>query len=186
MEMLESMWQEMEEREKRWELHQKKREEFLEANFKRNEQQWEIILKQRDDEWKEEMERRERGLMKRLNTTIKSFYDEQLKRDEEVLSFLEKREERMEANMLKKAEGFKYIYKEQFKEFGKIMVKREKEIERDNNYRQKLWIDSLNHVNSNVVNMHSMLTEIESSMNTLNKKLIIASAIVDCNHSSSS
>ena len=74
------------------------------------------------------MEMRERGLMKRLNTTIKSFYDEHLKRDEEVLSFLEKREQRMEANMLKKAEGFKYIYKEQFKEFGKIMVKRDKEI----------------------------------------------------------
>ena len=73
----------------------------------------------------------------------------------------------MEANMLKKAEGFKYIYKEQFKEFGKIMVKRDKEIERNNNYRPKLWIDSLDHVNSNVVNMHSMLTEIESSMNTL-------------------
>ena len=42
-----------------------------------------------------------------------------------MLSFLEKREEMMEANMLKKAEGFKYIYNEQFKEFGKIMVKRE-------------------------------------------------------------
>ena len=95
MEMLESMWREMEERAKIWELHQKKREEFLEADFKRKEQQWEQILKQRDEEWKEEMERRERGLMKRLNTTIKSFYDEQLKRDEEVLSFLEKREERM-------------------------------------------------------------------------------------------
>ena len=50
-----------------------------------------------------------------------------------MLSFIEKREERMETNMLKKLEGFKYIYKEQFKEFGKIMVKRDKEIERDNN-----------------------------------------------------
>ena len=76
MEMLESMWQEIEEREKRWELHQKKREEFMEADFRRKEQQWEQILKQRDEEWKEEMEKRERGLMKRLNTIIKSFYDE--------------------------------------------------------------------------------------------------------------
>ena len=47
------------------------------------------------------------------------------------------------------------------------MMKRDKEIERDNNYKQKLWIDRLDHVNSNVVNMHSMLTKIESSMNTL-------------------
>ena len=71
-----------------------------------------------------EMERRERELMKRLNTKIKTFYDDQLKRDEEVFSFLEKKEDVMEANMLKKAEGFRYLYKEQFKEFGKLMEKR--------------------------------------------------------------
>ena len=70
------------------------------------------------------MERRERELMKRLNTKIKTFYDDQLKRDEEVLSFLKKREEVMEANMLKKAEGFRYLYKEQFKEFGNLMEKK--------------------------------------------------------------
>ena len=52
-----------------------------------------------------------------------------------------------------------------FHSFHSIIL-REK-IEIDNNYRHKLWIDSLDHVNSNVVNMHSMLTEIESSMNTL-------------------
>ena len=96
--------------------------------------------------------------MKRLNTKIKTFYEEQLKRDEEVLSFLEKREKNMEASMLKKAEGFKYLYKEQFKEFGKLMKKRDKEREMDNNYRHKL---------SNLVNMHTMLTEMERSMNTI-------------------
>ena len=34
----------------------------------------------------------------------------------------------MEANMLQKAEGYKYFYKEQFKEFGKIIKKRDKEL----------------------------------------------------------
>ena len=38
-----------------------------------------------------------------------------------MLSFLDKREEKMEASMLQKAEGFKYLYKEQFKGFGKLM-----------------------------------------------------------------
>ena len=102
--------------------------------------------------------------MQRLDTKIKTFYNEQLKRDEEVLSFLEKREEKMEACMLQKAKGFKYLYKEQFKEFGKLMEKRDKELEMDNNYRQKLWNDSLDQVNSNLMNM---LTEFEGSMNTL-------------------
>ena len=54
------------------------------------------MLKQRDEEWKEEIERSERELMHRLDYKIKTFYNEQLKRDEDVLSFLEKREEKME------------------------------------------------------------------------------------------
>ena len=108
--------------------------------------------------------------MQRLDTKIKTFDNEQLKSDEEVLSFLKKREEKMEANMLQKAEGFKYLYKEQFKEFGKLMEKRDKDLEMDNNYRHKLWNDSLDQVNSNSVNMHNVLTELEGSMNTLGSR----------------
>ena len=105
--------------------------------------------------------------MQRLDTKIKTFYNEKLKRDEKVLSFLEKKEENMEASMLQTAEGFKYFYKEQFKEFEKLMEKRDKELEMDNNYRHILWNDSLDQVNSDLVNMHNMLMELEGSMNTL-------------------
>ena len=42
--------------------------------------------------------------MHRLDSKIKTFYNEQLKIDEDVLSFLEKREEKMKASMLQKAE----------------------------------------------------------------------------------
>ena len=163
MEMLVSIKKEMEERDKRWEQQQKVREEYLEAEFKRREQRWEQMLKQRDEEWKEEIEMRERELMHRLDSRIKTSYNEQLKRDQDVLSFLDKREEKMEANMLQKAKGFKYLYKEQFKEFGKLMEKRDKELEMDNNYRHNLWNDSLHQVNSNLVNIHNVLTELEGS-----------------------
>ena len=140
------------------------------ANFRRRDQQWEQMLKQRDEEWKKEIERRERALMQRLDSKVNTFYNEQLKRDEDVLTFLENREEKMEASTLQKAEGFKYLYKEQFKEFGKLMEKRDKELEMDNNYRHKLWNDSLNQVNSNLVNMHNVLIELEGSMNNLAHK----------------
>ena len=90
------------------------------------------MFKQRDGEWKEEIERRERAQMQRLDSKINTFYNEQLKRDEDMLAFLEKRKENGEANMLQKAEGFKYLYKEQLKEFGKLMEKRDKELEMDN------------------------------------------------------
>ena len=167
MNMLVSIKKEMEEIEKRWEQQQRIREEFLEAEFRRREQRWEQLLKQRDEEWKEEMERRERALMQRLDSKINTFYNEQLKRDEDVLTFLEKSEETMEGSILQKEEGFKYLYKEQFKEFGKLVEKRDKELEMENNYRQKLWNESLDHVNSNLVNMHTMLTELEGTMNNI-------------------
>ena len=58
------------------------------------------MLKQRDEEWKEEIEKRKTTLMQRLDSKINTFYNEQLKRDEDVMTFLEKREGRMEASML--------------------------------------------------------------------------------------
>ena len=42
-----------------------------------------------------------------------------------MLSFLDNRKEKMDNSMLQKAEGFKYLYKEQLKEFGKLMEKRD-------------------------------------------------------------
>ena len=125
------------------------------------------MLKQRDEEWKEEIKRIERALMQRLDSKVNTFYNEQIKMDEDVLTFLENREENMEASILEKAEGFKYLYKEQLKEFGKIMEKRDKELEMDNNYRQKLWNDSLDQVNLNLVNIHNVITELEGSVNNL-------------------
>ena len=37
----------------------------------------------------------------------------------------------------------------------------------DNNYRQKLWNDSLDQVKSNLVNIHNVLIELEGSVNNL-------------------
>ena len=40
----------------------------------------------------------------------------------------------------------------------------------DNNYRKKLWNDSLEHVNSNLVNIHNVPTELEGSVNNLDHR----------------
>ena len=52
--------------------------------------------------------------------------------------FLKKEEAEMEGNMLKKIEAFEYLYKEQFKEFGKLMKGRDKELEDNDVYRRKI------------------------------------------------
>ena len=47
------------------------------------------------------------------------------------------------------------------------MEKRDKGLEMDKNYRQKLWNENLDKENSNLVNMHTMLTELEGIMNDI-------------------
>ena len=87
-----------------------------------------------------------------------------------MLTFLDKREEKLEGSMLQKVEGFKYLYKEQFKEFGKLVEKRDKELEMDNNYKKKLRNEILDQVNSNLVNTHTMLTKLEGTMNNISMR----------------
>ena len=143
MEMLVSMNKEMEKREKKWEQQQRIREEFLKADFRRREQKWEQLLSRGKRNGRKKWKAEKECLCKDWIKKIQSFYNEQLKRDEDVLNFLDKREEKLEGSMLQKAEGFKYLYKEQFKEFGKLVEKMDKDLEMDNNYRQKLWNESL-------------------------------------------
>ena len=50
------------------------------------------------------------------------------------------------------------------------MEKRNKELKMDNNYRKKLWNESLDQVNSYLVNMHTMLTKLEGTMNNIGMK----------------
>ena len=42
--------------------------------------------------------------------------------------------------MMRKANGFKYLYKEHQKEIRPLIEKRDKELKATLNYREKLWI----------------------------------------------
>ena len=77
MEMLSSIQKSMEEREEKWSLQQKFREDVYEAELKRRDQQWEeelnrreevyeAELKRKDQQWEEEMSRREEQMKKIL------------------------------------------------------------------------------------------------------------------------
>ena len=74
-----------------------------------------------------------------MKASLEVFYNNQFRRDEEVLTILRKREAEMESNMLKKIQAFKYMYKERFKEFGKLMKDKDKELEENDAYRRKIW-----------------------------------------------
>ena len=71
--------------------------------------------------------------------------------------------------MLKKIEAFKYIYKEKFKEFGRLMKERDKELEDNDVYRRKIWHESLDLINNNLSNMLGCISELESTVNKLGR-----------------
>ena len=122
-------------------------------------------MKQKEEEWKEEMGRREKELLEKIKASLEAFYNNQFNIDVELLTFLRKREAEMEGNMLKKLEAFKYLYKEQFKEFGTLMKERDKELEDNDVYRIKFWHESLDMINTNFSNMLSCISELESTAN---------------------
>ena len=102
-----------------------------------------------------------------MKASLEAFYNNQFRRYEEVLTILRKKEAEMEGNMLKKIEAFKYLYKEQFKEFGKFMKDKDKELEDNDVYRRKIWHESLGLINKNLSDTLSYISELESTVNKM-------------------
>ena len=99
MEMLISIQKSMEEREKKWSLQQKFREEMYEVELKRRDQQWEeelnrreevyeAELKRKDQQWEEEISRREEQIKKILEHQEEKFKKEMEDRDQDLLKKL--------------------------------------------------------------------------------------------------
>ena len=86
----------------------------------------------------------------------------------------------MEGNMLKKIEAFKYLYKEQFKEFGRLMKERDKELEDNDVYRRKIWHEILDLINNNLSIMISCISELESIVNKVGQNQDQFVTLMEC------
>ena len=64
-------------------------------------------------------------------------------------------EDSMEQNMLQKADAFGYLYKEHQMEIRLLIERRDKEMEATLNYREKLWMESLDMIDKNLIKMYS-------------------------------
>ena len=56
---------------------------------------------------------------------------------------------------MQKADDFGYLYKEYQKEIKNLIEKRDRYMEATLNYREKLWIESFDMVNNNLIKMYS-------------------------------
>ena len=77
-------------------------------------------------------------MLGKMNAKMEAFYNNHFKRDADLLNILKKKEAENEANMLRKIEGFKYLYREQFKEFEKLMKDRDQQLEDNDEYKIKI------------------------------------------------
>ena len=91
--------------------------------------------------------------------------NDQLMRDQELIKIMEVREKKIEKNMLQKAKAFGYLYKEYQKEIKAFIQKRDEELEQSLSYRDKLWTNSIDRVNSNLIKFYQARGEFEQSLN---------------------
>ena len=116
------------------------------------------------------MKMREEEQGEKMKASLEAFYRNQFRKDEEVLTILRKREAEMEVNMLKNIQALKYLYKEKFKEFGKLMMDRDKELEDNDVNRRKIWHESLDLINKNLSDMLGCISELERRVNQMGLK----------------
>ena len=74
---------------------------------------------------------------------------------------MEIREKEMEQNPLLKVKAFGYLHKEHKKEIKATIQKRYEELESTLNYKEKLWIESIDLVNHNMIKMYQAQGEFE-------------------------
>ena len=105
-----------------------------------------------------------------MNAKMEAFYNNQFRRDADLLNILKKKEAENEAKMLKKIGGFKYLYREQFKEFEKLMKDRDQQLEGNDEYKRKIWLESLDLINQNLSKLLECISELEGIVNQVGKR----------------
>ena len=188
MEMLISMQKSMEEREKKWSLQLKFREEVYEAELKRRDQQWEeelnikeemyeAELKRKEQKWEEELCRKEEQIKKILEHQEENFKKEMEERDRDLLKTLQlsheseqERDSEQEAKIKEQIEGFKFLYMSLLLDFEKKMKDRDQVLDDNDAYRRKNWLENLDLINNNISKFVEVMTEMKCTMNTLGQR----------------
>ena len=136
----------------------------------RREGQMKEILDHQVEKFKKEMEERDHDLLKKLQLSHESFYNNQYDRDSQLLTIIKKRDSDQEAKTMEQIKGFKFLYMSMFKDLEKRMKERDKELDDKDAFRRKVWLENLDLINNNLSKFLEVMTEMENTMNTLGKR----------------
>ena len=150
----------------------------------RKEDQIKKILEHQEEKFKKEMEKRDRDLLKKLQFSHESFYNNQFDRDSQLLALIKERDADQEAKTKEHIKGFKFLYMSLLKDFEK-MKERDKVLDDNDAYRRKLWLENLDLINNNLSKVLEVMTEMERTTNTLgarqddlNKKVDLTNELI--------
>ena len=141
--------------------------DHLEEKFKKEMKE---NLEHQEEIFKKEMEEIDHDLLKKLQLSHESFYNNQYDRDSQLLKLIKERDSDQEAKTKEQIKGFKFLYMSLFKDFEKKMKVRDQEVDDKDAFRRKVWLKILNLINNNLSKFLEVMTEMENTMNTFGKR----------------
>ena len=116
------------------------------------------------------MEGRDQDLLKKLQLSHESFYNNQYDRDSQLLKLIKERDAKQEAKTKEHIKGVKFLYMSLLQDFEKNMKDRDQKLDDNDAYRRKFWLENLDLINNNLSNFLEVMTEMERTMNTLGQR----------------
>ena len=116
------------------------------------------------------MEERYRDLLKKMQLSHESFYNNQYDRDSQLLKLIKERDSEQEAKTKEQIKGFKFLYMSLLQDFEKMMKDRDQVLDDNDAYRRKIWLENLDLINNNLSKFLEVMTEMECTMNTLGQR----------------
>ena len=161
---------ELQRRENRFEAESKRKEKEWEEKMKKKEEQVKEVLKQQGEDFKKDLEERDGKLFQKLKLIHDAFYNNQFRRDSEVLTIMKERETKQENKWEEKLNEIKVLFKSLQRDFVKKLDDRDKDQRETESYKQKEWLENLDLINNNLSKFLEVMTEMEVKMNNLGKR----------------
>ena len=113
----------------------------------RREEQFKKNLEHQEEKFKKEMKERDRDLLKKLQLSHESFYNNQFDQDSQLLKLIKERDADQEAKTKEHIKGFKFLYMSLLKDIEKKMKDRDQVLDDNDAFRRKNWLENLDLIN---------------------------------------
>ena len=161
---------ELQRRENRFEAESKRREQEWEEKLKNKEERMKGVLKQQGEDFKKDLEERDGKLFQRLKLIHDAFYNNQFRRDSQLLTIMKEKEEKHATQWDEQIKGSQTLYKSIQRDFEKKLDDRDKDQRETEAYKQVEWLENLDLINNNLSKFLEVMTEMEVKMNNLGKR----------------